>query len=61
MNKIIGSSLTYCIIIYETYQKIMFSIIENHIDRFILQNDFLEGNDIFVRYLSVELSMACRI
>lgn len=38
----------------------MLGIIENHIDRFILQNDFLEGNDIFMRYFSVELPTVCR-
>lgn len=36
----------------------MLSIIEDHIDRFILQNDFLEGNDVFMRYFPVELSTA---
>ena len=46
---------------YGTYQKVMLGIIEDHIDRFILQNDFLEGNDIFMVYFSVELSTACRI
>lgn len=39
----------------------MLGIIEDHIDRFILQNDFLEGNNIFMGYFSVELSTGCRI
>ena len=39
----------------------MLCVIEDHIDRLVLQNDFLEGDNIFVRYLSVELFTACRI
>jgi hypothetical protein len=38
-----------------THEKIMFCVFENHIDRFVLQNNFLEGHYILVRYFSVQL------
>ena len=38
-----------------SYQEIVLSILENHVDRLVFQNDFLERNNVLVGDLSVQL------
>lgn len=43
------------------HQEIVFRIFKNHIDRFILQYDFLQCRYIFMTYLPIELMNVVRL
>ena len=39
----------------EAYKKVVLSIFKNHVDGLVLQNHFLESNDILMIYFFIQL------
>ena len=48
-------------VMVDELQEVVLSVVEDHVDRLVLQYDFLESHDILMRYFPVQLGYSSQL